>query len=95
MTEFKFDSGPDEMTAELHHYTGGPNTGRAFISFRGLGPRGGYVYGPSLIPESAFDALDDMIAKAKGWPFRCKGCGRAEDDCSADPCAKVIEDREA
>jgi hypothetical protein len=92
---FEFYSGPDKMTAELHRYEGGPNKGGFYISFHGKGPRGGYVYGPGTIPESAMEALDDMIAEAKGWPHRCKGCGRAEDDCSDDPCEEVLADREA
>lgn len=28
-------------------------------------------------------------------PFRCTGCGRLEEECSADPCKGVIADREA
>jgi hypothetical protein len=31
----------------------------------------------------------------KDEPFRCKGCDRPEEDCSADPCPDVIEDRSA
>lgn len=30
-----------------------------------------------------------------GEEFTCTACGRAEDDCSADPCEAVIEDRES
>jgi hypothetical protein len=95
MDKFEFHSGPDTMTARLNHFAKPDEEGRsAYISFHGKGPRGGWVGGP-MIRERYMDALDDMIAEAKGWPFRCKGCGRAEDDCSADPCDKVIADREA
>lgn len=95
MHKFEFWSGPDKMTAELHYYSKPDDEGRsAYITFSGKGPRGGYVSGP-LIKQQDMGRLSDLIAEANGWPFRCKGCGRAEDDCSADPCAKVIEDREA
>jgi hypothetical protein len=94
MDKFEFDSGPDRMTAQLYRYEGGPKVGEPYISFHGKGPRGGYVYGPGIIGAAAMEKLDDMIAEAKGWPHRCKGCGRAEDDCSAEPCAEVIADRE-
>jgi hypothetical protein len=97
---FKFTCGPDDMVAELHRFSDGPmvrqlNVGKPYISFHGKGPRGGWVGGASSIDAETMDKLDDMIADAKGWPYRCKGCGRAEDDCSADPCATVIADREA
>lgn len=32
---------------------------------------------------------------AAGGPYTCAGCGRAEEECSADPCAFVIAEREA
>ena len=85
MEKFEFMSGPDSMVAELR---------RKRISFHGKGPRGGWVGGPTISAET-MDKLSDMIAEAKGWPYLCKGCGRAEDDCSADPCEKVIQDRES
>lgn len=99
MDSFEFHSGPDTMVAKLNRYSDGPfvrqmNVDQPYISFSGKGPRGGWVGGP-VISAEAMGQLDDMIADAKGWPFRCKGCGRAEDDCSADPCADVIADREA
>lgn len=93
--QFTFTNGPDTLTAKLHRRTGGPRAGQSYISFSGKGPKGGYVYGPSAIDEEHFDKLLDMIADAKDWPYLCKGCGRAEDDCSADPCEAVIADREA
>lgn len=95
MDKFEFHSGPDKMVAELRHYSKPDEEGRSsYISFSGTGPRGGWVGGPT-INEEYMDQLDDLIAEAKGWPFRCKGCGRAEEDCSPDPCEKVIADREA
>jgi hypothetical protein len=99
MEKFEFSSGPDSMVATLNRYSDGPlvrqmNVNQPYISFHGKGPRGGWVGGP-VIGVEAMDKLSDMIAEAKGWPFRCKGCGRAEDDCSAEPCDKVIADREA
>lgn len=95
MSRFDFNSGPDRMTCELSHFSKPDDQGRsAFITFSGKGPRGGWVGGP-LIKEEHFDKLLDLIADAKGWPYLCKGCGRAEDDCSADPCESVIQDREA
>lgn len=35
----------------------------------------------------------DLVEASAG--FNCTGCGRPEMDCSADPCAAVIIDREA
>lgn len=96
MDSFKFTNGPDDLKAELRHYSKPDDQGRSsYIAFSGKGPRGGYVYGPSSIDERYMDQLDDMIADAKGWPYRCKGCGRAEDDCCSDPCEAVLADREA
>ena len=97
MDKFEFHSGPDNMIAELRHYSPdaiGVRKSEPFISFHGTGPRGGWVRGPTINVEY-MDQLDDLIAEAKGWPLRCKGCGRAEEDCSPDPCEKVIADREA
>lgn len=28
-------------------------------------------------------------------PYTCEACGRPEDECSAEPCAAVVRDREA
>jgi hypothetical protein len=92
---FEFMSGVDSMTAKLVQIEAGPRQGQSYISFTGKGPKGGFVYGPGNIDEEYFDKLLDMIADARDWPYLCKGCGRAEDDCSADPCASVIADREA
>lgn len=43
--------------------------------------------------REALAMINAAIDSATGEPFRCKGCGRPEDDCSADPCPDVIEDR--
>lgn len=96
---FEFMSGPDTMTAELRRYSDGPlvrqmHVNQPYISIHGKGPRGGYAPGPMIDAETMIK-LDDMIADAKGWPYRCRACGRAEDDCSAEPCDAVIADREA
>lgn len=48
------------------------------------------------------DIEDDTLEAAwrehlngpSGEPFRCRGCGRPEADCSADPCPGVVADRE-
>ena len=40
---------------------------------------------------AALDAIVDILEDLE--PFRCKGCDRPEEDCSADPCPDVIEDR--
>lgn len=44
------------------------------------------------IPE-CMEGLDDASEWCVAEPFRCKGCGRPEPDCSADPCGDVIADR--
>lgn len=44
------------------------------------------------IPSRIFPDLIDLIGDA---PHLCRACKRPEDDCSADPCASVIADREA
>ena len=45
------------------------------------------IYGTSNQPELAQDNM--------GREFTCRACGREEGECSAEPCAAVIADREA
>lgn len=45
--------------------------------------------------SGGFEASDWEVAEIElvPEPFRCKGCGRPEPDCSAEPCGDVIADR--
>lgn len=44
--------------------------------------------------SGGFDADDWEVNEIEeAEPFRCKGCNRPEDECSADPCGDVIADR--
>lgn len=36
---------------------------------------------------------DEPVQAEDEPPYRCRGCGRIEEDCSADPCPAVIKDR--
>lgn len=96
MTEFEFKSGPDAMTAKLFQAgTWNDVDYAAYISISGTGPRGGFVPGLCISDREAMLKLSAMLDEALGFPHRCTSCGRAEADCSAEPCAAVIADREA
>jgi hypothetical protein len=45
-----------------------------------------------LADDALFDRLVPPV-EPDGPPFHCRGCGREESACSADPCAQVIADR--
>lgn len=46
------------------------------------------------LEEGTFrQAWGEHLANPTGEPFRCRGCGRPEEDCSADPCGDVVDDR--
>lgn len=45
-------------------------------------------HGHEIISES-----EDLPPDAPEEIFRCRGCGRPEDECSAEPCGDVIADR--
>ena len=81
----KLRSGPDEWDVR--------KVDSGSVAFTGTGPRGGYISGPWLDAENA-EKLRRFLNEQAGV-FLCHSCNRAEDDCSADPCAAVIADREA
>lgn len=80
-------SPPDKALVVTRYECGG-------IGLNSTGPRGGWTY--VSIPKSArrtlayflLEYLDDGKEE-----FYCRGCGRAESDCSHDPCDAVKEDR--
>lgn len=55
--QFDFDSGPDKMKAKLNRTTNG-----SYISFSGVGPRGGWAGGPT-IGDQYFDQLRALLVK--------------------------------
>lgn len=58
---------------------------------------------PDIFAQYEFDSAEEWDADAvpflsldnMGQEFTCTACGRAEDECSAEPCSAVIADREA
>lgn len=65
------------------------------------------IDGPDICQDDVQDTFREVIASARqltGYTpppeedleaFTCKGCGRDEAECSEDPCADVIADRES
>jgi len=46
-------------------------------------------------PRAASPATPHLTQDNMGHEFTCTACGRVEEDCSAEPCAAVIADRES
>jgi hypothetical protein len=51
------------------------------------------IYGLAAQATKQLWALDILPPDAPEEIFRCRGCGRPEDECSAEPCGDVIADR--
>lgn len=64
------------------------------IGLVSIGPRGGWS--SMSIPKESRRALAYFLLEYLDdgkEEFYCRGCGRAEGDCSSEPCESVQEDR--
>lgn len=76
---------PPEKSAKLTIYAFGG------AGIQSVGPRGGWSY--MSIDKVAIPEITHAFVEHLTGRHVCRGCFRPEEDCSANPCEGVIEER--